>query len=133
MWRANVLNNTSLNYKCINYDGLKKLGKKEHFIFRFCWLRPNVKSQHDMFWISKTYRGKSGVRINLVKALNVQWTSFTAKSEFQMMTTDDGFHLKSGFKKIWWPQEMVLVLILVSRKYCVHQRNLYWHLDLGFH
>ena len=33
-------------------------------------------------------RGKSGVRRNLVVALNVQWTSFTAKSEFQMMTTE---------------------------------------------
>ena len=44
-------------------------------------------------------RGQSGVRRNLVVALNVRRTSFTAKSEFQMMTTERGFSLKSGFKK----------------------------------
>ena len=36
----------------------------------------------------------------------VQWTLFKAKSEFQMMTTKHGFSLKSGFRKIWWPQNM---------------------------
>jgi hypothetical protein len=55
---------------------------------------------------------KGGLEENLVKALNSQKTSFTDESEFQIRRTRDGFHLKSGFRKIWWPQEMVLVLIL---------------------
>ena len=66
-------------------------------------------------------RGKSGVRGNLVVAVNVQWTKFTAKSEFQMMTTKHGFILKSEFKKIWWPLNMVSVLNLDSQKYSLHQ------------
>ena len=37
-------------------------------------------------------------------------------SKFQMMTTGNGFHLKSGFKKIWWPPDIVLVLIMWSQK-----------------
>ena len=43
------------------------------------------------------------------------------------MTTGDGLHKESGFRKVWWPQNMVLVLILDSLKYCVYQRNLYMH------
>ena len=64
-----------------------------------------------------------GVSRYLVVGLYIQWTSFTAKSEFQTMTTGDGFHLKSGCKKIWWPLDMVLALILDSRKYDVRKRN----------
>ena len=45
--------------------------------------------------------GKTGVHHILVVAQNFQWTSFTAKSGFQMMTTEHGFSLKSGFTKIW--------------------------------
>ena len=41
------------------------------------------------------------------------------------MTTDDGFSLKSGFRKISWQQTMVLVLNQVSQKYHVHQTFLY--------
>ena len=66
-------------------------------------------------------RGISGVHRNLVVTLNVQWTSFTAKSKFQLTTTKHGFTLKSGFKNIWWPQNMVSVLNQVSLKYCVHE------------
>ena len=73
----------------------------------------------------KPSRGKSGVRRNLVVALNIQWTSFPVTSEFQMTTREHGFSLKSGFWKIRWPQIMVLVFNLVSRKYCVHQTFLY--------
>ena len=63
-----------------------------------------------------TLRGKSGVCKNLlVVTLNVQWTSFSAISEFHMMTTEHGFSPKSGFKLIWWPQNMVLVLNLDSQ------------------
>ena len=51
----------------------------------------------------------AGVSRNLVVARNVQWTSFTAKSEFQMMTTKHGFSLKSG--KIWWQQNSLKSLI----------------------
>ena len=50
--------------------------------------------------INIRYRGKSGGRRNLVVTLNVQWTSFTAKSGFQMTTTKHGFSVKSGFRKI---------------------------------
>ena len=50
--------------------------------------------------IKKNGREKSCVHRDLVVALNVQRTSITAKSEFQMTTTDHGFSLKSGFKKI---------------------------------
>ena len=71
-------------------------------------------------WKITFIRQKSGVHRNLVVALNVQWTSFTAISEFQMTTTEHGFSLKSGFKKIWWPRNMVLVLNLDSRRYCLH-------------
>ena len=70
-------------------------------------------------------RGKSGGRRNLVVTLNVQWTSFTAKSEFQMTTSEHGFHLKSGFRKIVWPPNMVSVLFVDSQKYCVHWTFLY--------
>ena len=41
------------------------------------------------------------------------------------MFTDVGFHLKSGFKKILCSQMLVFTLILVSRKFCVHQFFLY--------
>ena len=41
------------------------------------------------------------------------------------MFTDVGFHLKSGFKKLLCSQMLVFTLILVSRKYCVHQFFLY--------
>ena len=41
------------------------------------------------------------------------------------MFTDVGFHLKSGFKKILCSQMLVYTLILVSRKFCVHQFFLY--------
>ena len=47
------------------------------------------------------------------------------KSVFQIVYTEDGFHIKSGFKKIPWPQNMVLVFNLVSQKYYLHQRFLY--------
>ena len=43
-----------------------------------------------------------------------------------MMTTEHDFSLKSWFKKILWPQKMVLVLNLDSQKYCLHQTFLYW-------
>ena len=41
------------------------------------------------------------------------------------MFTDFGFHLKSGFKKLLCSQMLLFALILVSRKYCVHQFFLY--------
>ena len=41
------------------------------------------------------------------------------------MFTYVGFHLKSGFKKLLCSQMLVFTLILVSRKYCVHQFFLY--------
>ena len=62
---------------------------------------------------------------NPVVALGVQWTSFIAKSEFQMMTTKHGVSLISGFKKIWQQHYMVLVLNLESHKYYLHQTFLY--------
>ena len=49
-------------------------------------------------------KGKSCVCRNLVVNLNIQSTSFTAKSKFQMMTTEHGF-----------------VLNLDSRKYDAHR------------
>ena len=71
-------------------------------------------------------RGKSVLHRNLVVALNVQWTSFTAKSEFQILTAEHVFCLKLGFRKIWWPHNMVLVLNLGSQKRCLHQTFLYF-------
>ena len=59
-----------------------------------------VYNQHSFVGTLILCRGKSGERLNLVSAQNIQKTSFTGKSEFKMMTTGDGFHLKSGFKKI---------------------------------
>ena len=41
------------------------------------------------------------------------------------MFTAVGFHLKSGFKKLLCSQMLVFTLILVSRRYCVHQFFLY--------
>ena len=41
------------------------------------------------------------------------------------MFTGEGFSLISGFRKISCSQEMDSVLIQVSRKFHVHQRNLY--------
>ena len=41
--------------------------------------------------MTASIRGKCGVRRNLVVALNIQRTKFTATSEFQTMTTEDGF------------------------------------------
>ena len=52
-------------------------------------------------------RESFGGRRNLVWALNVQWTSLTDKSEFQIMTTEHGFSHKSGFKKIVLAPSMV--------------------------
>ena len=42
-----------------------------------------------------------------------------------MTTTEHGFHLKSEFRKTVWPPNMVSVLFLDSRKYCVHWTFLY--------
>ena len=39
--------------------------------------------------------------------------------------TDVGFHLKSGFKKLLCSQLFVFTLLLDSQKYCVHQFFLY--------
>ena len=43
-----------------------------------------------------------------------------------MMTTDYGFSLKSGFKKILLTQTMFLDINLDSRKYCLHQTFFYY-------
>ena len=50
------------------------------------------------------------------------------QSECQMMTTEHGFILNSGFKKIWWPQSMVIVLNLGWQKiaYTKHSSTLNW-------
>ena len=76
-------------------------------------------------------RGKPGVCINLMVTLNVQWTSFTVKSEFHMINTEHNFSLKSGFTKIWWTLNMVSVLNLDSRKYSLYQTFLYnlWYIS----
>ena len=50
--------------------------------------------------VSPRCREKFVGRRNLMVTLNFHLTSFTAKSEFQMTTTEQGFHLKSGFRKI---------------------------------
>ena len=59
--------------------------------------------------------GKSVGFINLVIVLNFQWTSFTAKSEFQITATEHCFHLKSRLRKTLWPPNMVSVLFLDSQ------------------
>ena len=81
----------------------------------------NVKSQ-------KCHRGKVGVHNNL-------WTQWTfTDNELQLnlgfkseniVFTDVGFHLKSGFKKLFCSQMLVFTLNLASRKYCEHQFFLY--------
>ena len=43
------------------------------------------------------------------------------------MFTGEGFSLISGFRKLLCSQEMDSVLIQVSWKFDVHQRNLYWN------
>ena len=68
-------------------------------------------------------RGKSGDCRNLVYELNIQGTSFTAKSEFQVMNTDHGFWLKSGLKKIVFTQNMGLDLNLASYKKMLTPNN----------
>ena len=80
---------------------------------------------HFIVTLAFTSRGKSGGRKNLVVTLNFKWTQLTAKSEFQMTTTEHGFHLKSGFRKIFWPPDIDLVFFQDSQKYCVHQKFLY--------
>ena len=66
----------------------------------------------------KAYNGRSRTTlcskrtcITWVNALNIQWTSFTAKSEFHVMNTEHGLvlHLDS---LICWPQNMILVLTM---------------------
>ena len=42
-----------------------------------------------------------------------------------IVCTDVGFHLKSGFKKLLCSHMLVFTLILDSQKYCVHQFFLY--------
>ena len=90
-----------------------------------CWLKQLLGCKQTVIIVYSVCRGKSGGRRNLGITLNVQWTQFTAKSEFQMTTTEHGFHLKSGFRKIVWPPNMVSVLFLDSQKYCVHRIFLY--------
>ena len=63
-----------------------------------------------------------------INTINLHRCWFTAKSGFQIQNivfTDVGFHLKSGFKKFLCSQMLVLTLILDSRKYCVNQLFLY--------
>ena len=90
----------------------KLLDKIFHPFKKKKMLKPRCLKFLIYFW----NRGKSGVGRNLVAAQNFQWTSFTAKSGFQMITTEHVFSLKSGFKKIWSPLNMVSVLNLDSQK-----------------
>ena len=47
---------------------------------------------------------------------NLYWQWLTPYSGFQIISTNNGFHLKSGFKKRLSTQTMVLVLNLISWK-----------------
>ena len=90
-------------------------------------LVPNVHQSSYWKWLLQ-YRGKIYVHNSL-------WTQYTFTDvDLQLnlgfksrniVFTDVGFHLKSGFKKLLCSQMLVFTLILASRKYCVHQFFLY--------
>ena len=77
----------------------------------------------------KPGRGFSGVHKNLCRLSTFKEHHLQLNLGFRsnnFVFTGDGFSLKSGFRNIFCSQEMDSVLIQVSRKFCVHQRILYW-------
>ena len=56
-------------------------------------------------------RGFSGVEHLSVKDTVLHWTWFSPYSGFQVIFTDIGFHLKSGFKKRLSTQTVIFILI----------------------
>ena len=96
--------------KCSLITRRKKNQSGDRALRLYFMLHPNLGHNTDL-------RGQYGVHINLVVTLNIQWTLFKAKSDFQMTTnkhsfslklgvqeymttTEHGFSLKSGFTKI---------------------------------